>query len=109
MCIRDRCVRGIEVNDETLALDQIADVCLNGPGHYLGTDQTLGRMQSDNVYPQLGDRTSPKEWAEIGKPVLTEKATKIKEDILSKPSEVAFDPILDANLRKKYKIHLNMN
>ena len=104
-----RCVRGIEVNDETLALDQIADVCLNGPGHYLGTDQTLGRMQSDHVYPQLGDRTSPKEWAEIGKPVLTEKATKIKEDILSKPSEVAFDPILDANLRKKYKIHLNMN
>jgi trimethylamine--corrinoid protein Co-methyltransferase len=57
----------------------------------------------------LGDRTSPKEWAEIGKPVLTEKATKIKEDILSKPSEVAFDPILDASLRKKYKIHLNMN
>ena len=104
-----RCVRGIEVNDETLALDQIADVCLNGPGHYLGTDQTLGRMQSDHVYPQLGDRTSPKEWAEIGKPVLTEKATKIKEDILSKPSEVAFDPTLDANLRKKYKIHLNMN
>jgi trimethylamine--corrinoid protein Co-methyltransferase len=101
-----RCVRGIEVNDETLALDQISDVCLNGPGHYLGTDQTLSRMQSDHVYPRLGDRTSPKEWAEIGKPVLTQKATKLKEEILSAPSSAAFDPILDRDLRDKYPIHL---
>ncbi|MDG1677721.1 MAG: trimethylamine methyltransferase family protein, partial [Tateyamaria sp.] len=42
-----RCVRGIEVNEETLALDQIADVTMNGPGHYLGTEQTLSRMQTD--------------------------------------------------------------
>ena len=104
-----RCVRGIEVNDETLALDQIADVCLNGPGHYLGTDQTLGRMQSDHVYPRLGDRTSPKEWVENSKPNLIQKATKIKEDILSKPSDVAFDPILDKALREKYNIHLNIS
>ncbi|MCG6903974.1 MAG: trimethylamine methyltransferase family protein, partial [Rhodobacter sp.] len=59
-----RCVRGIEVDDTTLALDQIREVCLGGPGHYLGTDQTLARMQTDNVYPTLGDRTSPKEWEE---------------------------------------------
>ena len=101
-----RCVRGIEVSDETMALDQIADVCMNGPGHYLGTDQTLSRMQSDNVYPTLGDRTSPKEWAEIGKPVLIEKATKLKEDILSKPSLVPLDPTVDAMLREKYTIHV---
>ena len=30
-----RCVRGIEVSDETLALDQMAEVCMGGPGHYL--------------------------------------------------------------------------
>ena len=69
-----RCVRGIEVTDETLALDQMRQVCLGGPGHYLGTDQTLARMQSDYQYPALGDRTSPKEWAEIGKPNLVAKA-----------------------------------
>ena len=49
-----RCVRGIEVNEETLALDQIADVTMNGPGHYLGTEQTLSRMQTDCVYPKMG-------------------------------------------------------
>ena len=84
----------------------MADVCMNGPGHYLGTDQTLSRMQSDNVYPTLGDRTSPKEWAEIGKPVLVEKATALKEDILGKPSSVPLDPTIDAMLREKYTIHV---
>jgi trimethylamine---corrinoid protein Co-methyltransferase len=101
-----RCVRGIEVTDETLALDQMADVCLNGPGHYLGTAQTLGNMQKDNVFPNLGDRTSPKEWAENEKPDLIAKAVQRKLEILSKPSAATFDPVLDAALRDKFVIHL---
>lgn len=101
-----RCVRGIEVNDETLALDQIAEVCIGGPGHYLGTDATLSRMQSDYVYPALGDRTSPKEWAELDKPDLIEKATARKNDILATPSPAKFDPLLDAELRGRFNIHL---
>ncbi len=101
-----RCVRGIEVNDDTLALDQIAEVCLGGPGHYLGTDATLSRMQVDYVYPTLGDRTSPKEWAELGKPDLIDKATARKEAILSAPSAARFDPVLDAEIRRSFNIHL---
>ena len=101
-----RCVRGIEVNDETLALDQMREVCLGGPGHYLGTEQTLSRMETDHVYPALGDRTSPKEWAEIGKPVLVEKAITRKETILSSPSRAQFDPMLDAAIRERFNIHL---
>ena len=101
-----RCVRGIEVTDETLALDQIADVCLNGPGHYLGTDQTLGRMETDFVYPTLGDRTSPKEWVEKGKPDLIENAIKLKNEILAERSNARLDPELDAALRKNFVIHL---
>ncbi|MGB1236359.1 MAG: trimethylamine methyltransferase family protein, partial [Planktomarina sp.] len=31
-----RCVRGIEVTDETLGFATMHDVCLTGPGHYLG-------------------------------------------------------------------------
>lgn len=102
-----RCVRGIEVSDETLALDQMKQVCLGGPGHYLGTDQTLSRMQSDYVYPTLADRTSPKEWAELEKPDLLEKATRRKEEILAGRSSARFVAKLDASLRRKYKIHLS--
>jgi trimethylamine--corrinoid protein Co-methyltransferase len=101
-----RCVRGIEVSDDTLALEEIRQVCLGGPGHYLGTDQTLGRMQADHVYPALGDRTSPKEWAENGKPDLIEKTTARKEEILSHRSAARFDPLLDAQIRKRFNIHL---
>lgn len=101
-----RCVRGIEVTEETLALDQMRQVCLGGPGHYLGTDQTLARMQSDYFYPALGDRTSPKEWAEIGKPDLIARAIARKEEILSVPSAARFAPDVDHAIRKAFPIHL---
>lgn len=101
-----RCVRGIEVDDETLALDQMREVCIGGPGHYLGTDQTLARMQTDYVYPALGDRTSPKEWYEIGKPNLNQKATARKNEILAKPSAAKLDLIKDKAIRDRFKIHL---
>jgi len=101
-----RCVRGIEVDDETLALDQIRSVCLGGPGHYLGTDQTLSRMQSDHVYPNTGNRMSPKEWEENDKPDLVAKAIAKKEAILAAPSKAAFDPILDQAIRAAFNIHL---
>ncbi len=101
-----RCVRGIEVTDETLALDQIADVCLSGTGHYLGTDQTLSRMQSDYVYPIYGDRISPKEWVELDKPDLIAKARTRKEQILSQRADARFDPATDAAIREKFQIYL---
>lgn len=101
-----RCVRGIEVDNETLALDQLREVCLGGPGHYLGTDQTLARMQSDYQYPTYGDRTSPKEWEELQKPALLPKAIQKKEEILGQAPSARFDVGLDAAIRERFKIHL---
>ncbi|MEP2920296.1 MAG: trimethylamine methyltransferase family protein [Sulfitobacter sp.] len=101
-----RCVRGIEVTEETLALDQIAEVCLGGPGHYLGTSATLCRMQSDHCYPTYGNRMSPKEWVERDKPDLLETATARKHEILNAPSAAMFDPALDRAIRAKFNIHL---
>ncbi|KIN72894.1 trimethylamine methyltransferase family protein [Sulfitobacter guttiformis] len=101
-----RCVRGIEVNDETLALDQIAQVCMGGPGHYLGTAGTLSRMQSDHCYPSYGNRMSPKEWVEKEKPDLLTTATARKHEILGTASAAALDPALDRAIRAKFNIHL---
>ncbi len=102
-----RCVRGIEVDDETLAVDQIRTVCLGGDGHYLGTDQTLSRIQTDHVYPALGDRTSPKEWDERGKTDLIKRATALKEEFLAAPSPARFDPVLDREIRARFPIRLS--
>jgi trimethylamine--corrinoid protein Co-methyltransferase len=101
-----RCVRGIEVTDDTLALEEIRQVCIGGPGHYLGTEQTLSRMEADHVYPALGNRMSPKEWVEKGKPDLIENATARKEQILAQRAAARLDPALDATIRAKFNIHL---
>ena len=101
-----RCTRGIEVNDETLALQTMKDVCVGGPGHYLGQPQTLGLMQTEYIYPRIAERLSPKEWDEVGKPDLVEAATEYKEKVLSEPSSAAFPADLDRLLRAKYPIRL---
>ncbi len=101
-----RCTRGIEVTEDTVSLEVIRQTCLEGPGHYLGSDQTLGRMQTDYVYPALADRSSPKEWGELGKPDLIQRATARKEEILRDPARARFDPILDAEIRKRFRVHL---
>jgi trimethylamine--corrinoid protein Co-methyltransferase len=102
----ERCVRGIEVDDDSLSLETMRAVCLGGPGHYLGSDQTLSRMQTDYIYPALGDRSSPKEWEEKGRPDLLKKATAKKLDILSRPSAAEFAPEVDRAIRAKFPIHL---
>ena len=101
-----RCVKGIEVSDETLGLDVMQATCLGGPGHYLGSEQTLARMQTDYVYPALGDRSSPKEWEENQKPDLLQNATRRKDSILSQPSRAALPPDVDAAIRARFQIHL---
>ena len=106
-----RCVRGIEVDDETLALDQMREVCMGTPdappvGHYLGTDRTLSHMERDCVYPTLGNRMSPKEWAEKDRPDLIENAIARKEAILATRSAARFDPEQDAAIRERFNIHL---
>ncbi|MEM9550077.1 MAG: trimethylamine methyltransferase family protein [Pseudomonadota bacterium] len=101
-----RCVRGIEVDEDSVSVETIRATCLDGPGHFLGSEQTLGRMQTDYVYPALADRSSPKEWDELGKPDLIEKAIARKEAILAERSRASFDPATDARIRDRFAIHL---
>ncbi|MGB1753029.1 MAG: trimethylamine methyltransferase family protein, partial [Paracoccaceae bacterium] len=103
-----RCVRGIEVTEDTVSVDVIRQTCMGGPGHYLGSDQTLSVMQTEYIYPELGDRTSPKEWDELGKPDLIQKAIARKEAILSEASSARFAPEVDRAIREAFKIHLTV-
>ena len=70
----NRTVRGIEVTEDALSVEAIREVCVGGPNHFLGHDQTMQLMQKDYVYPNIGDRDSPKEWAEQGSKVALERA-----------------------------------
>ncbi|MEL7299659.1 MAG: trimethylamine methyltransferase family protein [Pseudomonadota bacterium] len=106
-----RCVRGIEVSEDTLAVDTIRETVLGadgtgGPGHYLGAGQTLARMEKDFVYPTLGDRTSPKEWDENGKPDLVAAARARTAALLVAPNGAMLDPATDAALHARFALHL---
>ena len=102
-----RCVRGIEVNETTLDMQVMKDVCIGGPGHYLGHEQTISLMQTEYIYPEIGDRSSPKEWEELNKPNLVETAIKRKQEILDNFHPTHLSAELDADLRSKFRILLN--
>ena len=101
-----RCVRGIEVDEDSVSLEVIRSVCMEGQGHYLGHEATLTLMQRDYVYPEIGDRTSPKEWVEKGKPDLVKTASARKEEILAGPHPRHIPSETDGSLRERFPIKL---
>ena len=106
-----RCVRGVEVEEDDVALDAMRAVCLGpdgkgGPGHYLGSDETLHRMQRDYVYPVVADRSSPKEWEENGRPDLLAEARRRKEAILGEAPATLLPPEVDRAIRERFAIHV---
>lgn len=101
-----RTIKGIEVSEERLSFETIRDVCLNGPGHYLGSEQTLRLMQSEYLYPDVGDRRSPNEWVEQGSTdVITRAARKVQE-ILSCHYPAHIAEVIDASIRARFPVRL---
>jgi len=99
-----RLVRGIDVTPDSTSIDAMKQVCLGGPGHYLGSDQTLKLMQTEYIYPAVANRMSPKEWNEAGKPLLLDAAIARKNSILAK-AKCVIDPQIDAAIRSTYNIY----
>ncbi len=102
-----RCVKGIEVDDTMVNLDVIKSVCLDGPEHYLGHEQTLELMQKEYIYPDLADRSSPKEWLENEKPDLIKNTISKKKEILNRRNgKPLFTNDIDKKVRENFKIYL---
>ena len=103
----NRTIRGIEITEESLSVDTIRDVCIGGPSHFLGHNQTMTLMQRDYVYPEVGDRLSPKEWNEKGRPDLLEMARAKVAEILSgsRPSHLSLE--MDRQIRDHFPVRLS--
>jgi trimethylamine--corrinoid protein Co-methyltransferase len=97
-----RTIRGIDITEDSLSLDVIRAAVIDGPGHYLGSKQTLALMQTEYIYPDIYDRLSPKEWAEVGRPMVLDRAiAKVKEVLATHyPSHIpeAIDDLIRAEL-----------
>ena len=101
-----RTIKGIEVNEERLSFDVIKDVCLNGPGHFLGNDQTLRLMQTEYLYPGVGDRRSPNDWIEQGALNVTQSAARKVKDILATHCPDHIPAAIDEQIRARFPVRL---
>lgn len=100
-----RAVRGIEVTNETLALDVIEQQVL-GDGHFLGATQTLEMMETEYVYPGIGDRSTPGEWEDKGSPDIRVAAQRRLHELMQHhPMYLTAEQ--DADLRARFPIVLD--
>ena len=101
-----RITRGIEVNEQSLSFEVLKDVCMGQKGHYLGADQTIEVMQTEYIYPDFGDRLSPNQWDEQGKPVLLDRAIANKNEILNNYHPTHISDEVDRQVREQFPIFL---
>jgi trimethylamine--corrinoid protein Co-methyltransferase len=76
-----RITRGIEVNEDTLAVDVIHHVGPNG--HYLREPHTRRYYKTEFWYPNLCDRRNFEEWDMMGRTTMKDRAVARVQDILA--------------------------
>ena len=89
-----RAVEGIEVNDTTLAFDEIKKV---GPGgHFVSSRHTRKYMRSEQYAPQLSDRNTRDQWlAQGGLDTRQRAAARVKEVLEARPENVLTEEMRD--------------
>jgi len=89
-------LRPIEVNDDELALDAIAEV---GPGgHHFGTSHTLARYESAFYSPIMSNRQNFEAWQEAGSIDSAMRANAIWKQLLQEYTQPELDPAIDEAL-----------
>jgi len=93
----------IEVSSATLDTAAI-HAAATGVGHFLGEAETLARMNSDFLYPKLGDRRSIGEWQADGAPDIWQLAHRRVRAILAAEPSALIDPALAARLQADFAL-----
>ena len=102
----NRPVRGIEVNEDTMALETMQQVCTEGPGHYLGHEQTLSRMQSDYLYPEFGNRENINNWIDQSSSNIEERASQRVREIIDSYFPDHIDPEIEMRIRNEFPVRV---
>jgi len=92
-----RIAGGIDVDEETMALDLIAEV---GPGgEYLTTEHTLKHFR-DNWFPRLIARDPYEKWEQKGRKDLGRRANEFVRHVLEKHEPKPLDLRVEEELRR---------
>lgn len=80
LAMMSRFLQGMEINSETLAVEEIAAV---GPGgHHFGTEYTLARYQDEFYLPSISDRNNYEAWTEDGAKDSYQRAHEVANQLL---------------------------
>jgi len=94
LAMMQRFLQGVEINDETLALDSIAEI---GPaGHHFGTAHTQARFETAFHASTVADRRNYGAWQSAGAQSTVERANQVWKEMLSRYEA----PPLDASIRE---------
>jgi trimethylamine--corrinoid protein Co-methyltransferase len=89
-------LRGITVDDDTLALDAIRQA---GPGgSFLGSDHTVRHFRQELYFPNLFKRQSIEQWTQAGSKMSHQIAHERVQEILAKAGPVPLPASVDRNL-----------
>ncbi len=93
-----RITRGIEVNEDTLAVDVIHNVGPNG--HYLREDHTHRYYKNEFWYPKLCDRRNYEEWDMMGRTTMGDRVIARVHDILATHQSSPIQPETEAAIQQ---------
>lgn len=104
-------IRGVVVNDDTLALDTIKEV--GAGGQFLGCTHTLERCRTEHAEPELFNRLSWDDWMSAGRKETVEKAYEkaieivnthkplpLQEDVASRLKTIIADVEIEYGVRE---------
>ncbi|MDW7729533.1 MAG: trimethylamine methyltransferase family protein [Bacillota bacterium] len=95
-----RTLRGIEVNEETLAYDIIQKV---GPGgNYLSEEHTVKYMRSESYAPQASDRQQYQRWIDAGSKDSWKRAEEVAAQLISEEAKEIIPKETDIKIREKF-------
>jgi trimethylamine--corrinoid protein Co-methyltransferase len=63
-------------------------------------------MQTEYVYPLVGDRTTPKEWVEQGRPGIVDRAIRKTRQILTNHFPAHISTAVDDSIRERFPVRL---
>jgi len=86
----------IEVNEETIALDAIAEA--GAGGHFFGVEHTMSRYETAFYHPFLTEQRNFETWEEDGSVDTQVRANRIWKQLLNEYEQPPLDPAIDEEL-----------
>ncbi len=94
-----RTLRGIEINEDTLALEVIDKV---GPGgNFLAESHTVSHMRSEFFFPKVSDRSNREKWLAEGGKDARQRAREIAINILATHKPLAIPCDIQAKIKPR--------